>query len=286
MAAITLENFSYAYSERKVLDNINCSVKEGSFTVVLGPSGAGKTTLCLAVAGAVPHYFGGSLAGSVIVHGMSTRQTTMPELARTVGTVLQDYETQLVTMTVEEEVAFSMENLGLDRKIIAVCVKEALSRVGLSGLEKREVASLSGGQKQRLVIASVLAANPRILVLDEPTSALDPEGTEAIYQLLANLNKNYGITIIVVEHETARVLPYADQFVLMMDGKAVKSGHPQDVLTYMNKEKVYQEAIPPLWQLKFALEEKTGCKFSAWQTERDAINELHTVMQREASQSA
>lgn len=287
MAAITLESFSYAYNhQHKVLDNINITVKKGSFTAIIGQSGAGKTTLCLAIAGAVPHYYGGSLSGTVMVDGVSTRETAMHELAQTVGTVMQDYETQLVTMTVEEEVAFSLENLGLDRKQIASGVQEALAKVGLTGLEKKEVASLSGGQKQRLVIASVLAANPKILVLDEPTSALDPEGTESIYQLLASLNKNYGITIIVVEHETARVLPHADQFILMADGKAIESGQPQDVLTHMWENKIYLEAIPPLWQLKLTIEEKTGCQFSAWKNDREAIHELHEVIQREASISA
>lgn len=287
MTAITIDQFSYAYkNNQKVLDNINAVIEEGSFTAVIGPSGAGKTTLCLAIAGAVPHYYGGSLSGNVLVNGMSVRDTTMPDLAQTVGTVLQDYETQLVTMTVEEEVAFSLENIGLDRGQIATCVKEALAKVGLTGFERKEVSALSGGQKQRLVIASVLAANPKILVLDEPTSALDPEGTESIYQLLSDLNKQYSITIVVVEHETAKILPYADQFILINGGKCLQSGYPAKVLTYMWKHKIYTEAIPPLWQLKLTLEDKTGFQFADWKNEDDAASELRKLIQKEASISA
>lgn len=287
MTAIIFDNFTYSYNQNtSALNNINIAIEEGSFTAILGKSGAGKTSLCLAIAGAIPHYFGGSLAGTVTVGGFSTRATAMHELSEIVGTVLQDYETQLVTMTVEEEVAFSLENCGMERNKISTAAKAALAKVGLSGLEKKETSSLSGGQKQRLVIASVLASNPKILVLDEPTSALDPEGTQAIYQLLYDLNQQYGITIVVVEQETARVLPYADQFILMDNGQCCLSGCPAEVLTYMGKNRIYPEAIPPLWQLKLSLENNTGLKFSDWRTEQDAINELRNTIQREASISA
>lgn len=282
MTAIKVENFSYAYdTKNKVLDDINITIKKGSFTAIIGPNGAGKTTLCLAFAGAVPHYFGGSLSGNVIIDGISTYNIAMHDLAQTVGIVLEDYETQLVTMTVEEEIAFSLENAGIPRYEISTRIKEALSKVGLAGHAKHEITSLSGGQKQRLVIASVLATNSKILVLDEPTSALDPEGTAAIYRLLAELNSTYGITIIVVEHEIAKILPYADQFILMDNGKCLQSAPPEKVLAFMADKRVYTEAIPPLWQLKFALETATGVNFSAWRNEQDAINELYQAIQKE-----
>ncbi|AIF50463.1 energy-coupling factor ABC transporter ATP-binding protein [Pelosinus sp. UFO1] len=282
MPDIALQNFSYAYTHpKKVLDNINLSIEKGSFSVVIGPSGAGKTTLCLAVAGAVPHYYGGSSAGQVQVAGTPTQQSTMQQIALTVGTVLQDYETQLVTMTVEEEVAFSLENIGIDPLKTAVLVKEALSKVGLTGFEKEAVTSLSGGQKQRLVLASVLATNPKILVLDEPTSALDPEGTQSLYKLLSELNKEHGITILVVEHDIATILPYADQFILLEEGKLIISGIPEDVLTFMANHQVFPEAIPPLWQLKLMLEGFTQQTFNPWYTEEDAITQLHHILQEE-----
>ncbi|GMA97410.1 ABC transporter ATP-binding protein [Pelosinus sp. IPA-1] len=280
MLDIALQNFSYAYNHpKKVLDTINLSIEKGSFSAIIGPSGAGKTTLCLAVAGAVPHYYGGSSAGQVQVTGIPTQQSTMQQIALTVGTVLQDYETQLVTMTVEEEVAFSLENIGTDPLKTAVLVKESLNKVGLTGFEKEAVTSLSGGQKQRLVLASVLATNPKILVLDEPTSALDPEGTQSLYKLLSELNKEHGITILVVEHDIATILPYADQFILLEEGKLTISGIPEDVLTFMANHQVFPEAIPPLWQLKLMLEGLTQQPFDPWYTEEDAITQLHHILQ-------
>jgi len=287
MSSIILENFSYAYKHpRKVLDGISLSIQEGTFSVVIGPSGAGKTTLSLTIAGAVPHYFGGSSAGEVIVSGIHTRQSTMQQLALTVGSVLQDYETQLVTMTVEEEVAFSLENIGTDPKEIAIQVKDALRKVGLTGYEKESVTALSGGQKQRLVLASVLVANPKILVLDEPTSALDPEGTQSLYRLLSEINKKQGITIVVVEHDIATVLPYADQFILLEKGKLVLSDTPEAVLHFMEKNQVFTEAIPPLWQLKLMLEMLTKRQFSSWHREEDAVIEIGRVLGKEEGNHA
>ena len=280
MSAIALQNFSYAYNHpKKVLDNINISIEKGSFSVVLGPSGAGKTTLCLAVAGAVPHYFGGSSAGKVHVAGVNTLESSMQQLALTVGTVLQDYETQLVTMTVEEEVAFSLENMGIPPGEITQRIQEALTKVGLAGYEKQAVTDLSGGQKQRLVLASVLATNPKILVLDEPTSALDPEGTQSLYKLLSELNQEHGITVLIVEHDIATVLPYADQFILLENGQLAFSDSPENVLSFMAKNQIFTEAIPPLWQLKLMLEELTAHQFAPWHKEEEAIAELHKFLE-------
>lgn len=287
MSDIILENFSYAYHHpKKVLHNINITVKSGSFSVVIGPNGAGKTTLCLAIAGAIPHYFGGSSAGTVHVAGINTQKSSMHDLALTVGTVLQDYETQLVTMTVEEEVAFSLENIGTDPRVIAERVKESLEKVGLTGYDKELVTDLSGGQKQRLVLASVLATNPNILVLDEPTSALDPEGTASLYRLLGELNKEHGITILVVEHDIATLLPYADQFILLENGQLVLSDSPEKVLSFMNHKQIFIEAIPPLWQLKFLLEKQTTYQFSPWRLEQDAVTELQEVLLKEVTPNA
>jgi len=287
MSAIKVQNFSYAYHHpHKVLDDITITIESGSFTVLLGPSGAGKTSLCLAVAGAIPHYFGGSLSGAVYINNLATVDSTMPELAQTVGSVLQDYEIQLVTMTVEEEIAFSLENQGMEDSQIAQCVKETLAAVGLTGYEKAEVASLSGGQKQRLAIGSVLAANPAILVLDEPSSALDPEGTQILYQLLGDLNKKRGLTILVVEHHIAQVLPYADQFILIDKGNVLYSGLPETVMTAMWQNQITPEALPPLWQIKLALQEQTGRQFSAWHDEAEAIAELTALLAKEVSLGA
>ncbi|MCE5286616.1 MAG: energy-coupling factor ABC transporter ATP-binding protein [Pelosinus sp.] len=287
MAIIKAENFSYAYKHpHKVLDSINLAVEPGSFSVIIGPSGAGKTTLCLAVAGAVPQYFGGSSAGAFEVAGHDIRKTPMHTLALTVGSVLQDYETQLVAMTVEEEVAFSLENQGIDPAEIQLRVTKILAKVGLTGYEKSEVASLSGGQKQRLILASILVTKPKILVLDEPTSALDPQGIASLYRLLSALNKETAMTILVVEHNIAATLPYADHFILLANGALIKNGTPDEVLSLMAKENIFCEAIPPLWQLKFFLESHTNLKLEAWDSEEAASKELTKLLQKKVSGNA
>jgi len=285
--AISFENFSYAYPKSGVvLEKLCFEVKKGSFTAIVGPSGAGKTTLCLAAAGVVPHYFGGRTAGTVVVQGIQTMESTMGELAKDVALVLEDYESQLVAMTVEDEVAFGLENAGVDRKIIPQMVQETLQLVGLSGREQCEVGGLSGGQKQRLALAGALVTKPDILILDEPASALDPAGTEELYSLLGKLNEQ-GMTILVVEHDIAQVLPYTDQLVLLMEGRVAVADQPEAALRKMSEKSLFQEAIPPLQELRFLLE-KNGCRFSAWRCEADAVRELSAVLQEtsEVSRSA
>lgn len=275
MAAIVFDNFSYAYDGAvKALDGVGLTVARGSFTVVAGPSGAGKTTLCLAACGVVPHYFGGSMAGVVKVAGVATAGSSMGELSAQVGTVLEDYESQLVTMTVAEEVAFALENRGVEHGSIARRIGEVLAQVGLAGMEDREVGSLSGGQKQRLAIASVLATRPGILVLDEPASALDPEGAEELYALLAALNREYGMTLLVVEHDLARVLAYADDLVVLAGGRVACQGRPEEVLPQLARREELAAMVPPLWQLKFGLEEQLEARFAPWRHEGEAVEEL------------
>ncbi|HWR39875.1 MAG TPA: ABC transporter ATP-binding protein [Patescibacteria group bacterium] len=275
MPAITFQDFSYQYpSGQAALENIELQIPEGSFTVVAGPSGAGKTTLCLAIAGVVPHYHGGRVAGRVTVAGLDTRIAGLAQMAERVGTVMEDYESQLVCLTVEEDVAFGLENRGMASKDIMIRVKEVLQLTGLEGRGKLEVSALSGGQKQRLAIAGVLAVQPAVLVLDEATSALDPEGAADIYRLLYQLNRQQGMTVVVVEHDLAKVLPYADQFLLLQDGKLAEAGKPAMVLTQMRQHRVFTEALPPLWRLKLGLEE-SGCgPLGDWRDESDAVAEL------------
>ncbi len=278
MKAISFEQFSYAYPKSGVvLEKLCFEVKKGSFTAVVGPSGAGKTTLCLAAAGVVPHYFGGRTAGTIVVQGIQTMESTMGELAKDVALVLEDYESQLVAMTVEDEVAFGLENAGVDRKLIPQMVRETLQLVGLSNREQCEVGGLSGGQKQRLALAGALVTKPEILILDEPASALDPEGAAELYDLLGKLNKQ-GMTILVVEHEIARVLPHIDQLVLLMDGRIVAADEPEAAMRKMSEEELFQEAIPPLLKLRFLLE-KNGCRFESWRSEADAIRDLSDILQ-------
>lgn len=281
---IQFADFSFSYQGRTpALNNIQLEIPAGSFTAVAGLSSTGKTTLCLAVSGLVPHYFGGAVSGSVTVNGMNTLQTEVGKLAEVVGTVLEDYESQLVTMTVEEEVAFGLENHGVGRDVIAGIVSETLCMVGLAGMEKREVSSLSGGQKQRLAIAAALAPQPAVLVLDEPTSALDPEGAEELYALLGRLNRENGLTLMIVEHDISRVLPYADRLVVLEAGRLAAAGKTTDVLSQLVTGNS-AGLTPALWMLKHSLETAAAAKFQPWLTNQEAIDQIKADLQQRGAE--
>ncbi|MBP2656424.1 MAG: Polyamine-transporting ATPase [Firmicutes bacterium] len=288
MSEIVISGLSYTYPKaaKPSLQNVSLKIDSGAFAALAGLNGSGKTSLCLAIAGAVPHYYGGAMAGQVYTGEVKTTESGICEIANIVGLVLEDYESQLVTLTVEEEVAFGLENRGVEQSEINRRVKEALQMVGLSGKEKQQTAALSGGQKQRLAIASVLATKPQILVLDEPTSALDPEGASELYELLHRLNQDHKLTILVVEHDLSLALPFASQFILLADGSVEKAGSPAEVLQYMGSKQHYACSLPPLWQLKLGLEPEFS-SFGDWKTDDEAANELiHCLEKLEAGKSA
>ncbi|USG99991.1 ATP-binding cassette domain-containing protein [Thermococcus argininiproducens] len=222
-------SFKYAGAKDYSLKDINLKIKKGEFLGILGASGSGKSTLCLTFNGIIPHSIKGEFSGNVFVKGYNTKEASVAELSKLVGLVLQNPDSQLFNMTVEEEVAFALENLGLDVEEIRRRIYWALKITGLEGLEKEFPPNLSGGQKQRLVIASVLAMRPEILVLDEPTSQLDPLGREQVLSLITLLNKEQGITIILVEHNTEYLFDFADRIIVLDKGELVMEGKPRDV---------------------------------------------------------
>ena len=228
---IRVEELSFKYTGAKEysLKNINLKVKKGEFLGILGASGSGKSTLCLTFNGIITHSIKGEFNGNVFVQGYNTKEASVAELSKFVGLVLQNPDSQLFNMTVEEEVAFSLENLGLDVEEIRRRVYWSLKITGLEGLENEFPPNLSGGQKQRLVIASVLAMRPQILVLDEPTSQLDPLGREQVLSLITLLNKEQGITIILVEHNTEYLFDFADRLIVLDKGELVMEGKPREV---------------------------------------------------------
>ena len=278
MDAVQFEDFSYHYPKTGTgLDQVTLSIPVGSFTVLAGANGSGKTTLCMAMTGLVPHFFGGSMSGQVRVDGQVTTDRAVSDIAAGVGFVMEDYESQLVALTVFDEVAFALENTAVPADLIREQVAEALAAVGLTGLEERELSALSGGQKQRLAVASVLASQPKILVLDEPTSALDPEGSEDLYALLAQLNKEKGITVIVADHDLAQALPHADRMVVMESGRVALAGTLDEVLARMVSEQVYPAAVPALRRLKAVLETETR-KYSSWTSADEAAAEINASL--------
>jgi energy-coupling factor transport system ATP-binding protein len=208
-------SFTYDGADGPTLDRVDLTVGEGELCVVVGPTGSGKTTLLRAVNGLVPHFTGGRLAGEVQVDGRSTREFPPRELADVVGMVGQNPAASFVTDVVEDELAYTMENLGLAPAVMRRRVEDALDLLGLHDLRYRPLGTLSGGQQQRVAIGAVLTASPRVLVLDEPTSALDPAAAEEVLASLTRLVHDLGLTVLLAEHRLERVLPFADSVVLV-----------------------------------------------------------------------
>jgi len=237
---VIVENLSVTYplSTSPALDNINFIVKKGEMIGVIGPTTSGKTTLCLCLKGLIPHSVQAKMSGRVIISGMDTRKFSVPELSKKIGLVLDDPEAQLTQLTVEEEVAFGLENLGLRPEEIKERVRWALEVVNLTGLEDRAPIDLSGGQQQRLAIASVLAMQPEILVLDEPTSNLDPLGKDEVFGVLQDLKNKRNMTIIVVEHEVERLAEFCDKILLIHNGKQLAFDVPEKIFAFEKLEMV------------------------------------------------
>ncbi|MFI6701823.1 ABC transporter ATP-binding protein [Streptomyces sp. NPDC050509] len=198
-----------------VISGVDLTVPEGELVLLVGPSGAGKSTLLGTVSGLVPHFTGGTLRGRVTVGGRDTRTHKPRELADLVGTVGQDPLAHFVTDTVEDELAYGMESLGLAPDVMRRRVEETLDLLGLAELRDRPIATLSGGQRQRVAIGSVLTPHPEVLVLDEPTSALDPAAAEEVLAVLQRLVHDLGTTVLLAEHRLERVVQYADQVILL-----------------------------------------------------------------------
>ncbi|GAA2762148.1 ATP-binding cassette domain-containing protein [Streptomyces paradoxus] len=230
---IRFEDVSVTYdgAAEPTVQGIDFEVPEGELVLLAGPSGVGKSTVLGAVSGLVPHFTGGTLRGRVTVAGRDTRTHKPRELADVVGTVGQDPLSHFVTDTVEDELAYGMESLGLAPDVMRRRVEETLDLLGLAGLRDRPIATLSGGQQQRVAIGSVLTPHPGVLVLDEPTSALDPAAAEEVLAVLQRLVHDLGTTVLMAEHRLERVIQYADQVVLLpAPGASPLLGDPAEVM--------------------------------------------------------
>jgi energy-coupling factor transporter ATP-binding protein EcfA2 len=232
-----------------VLKGINLEVERGEFVSIMGPTGVGKTTLCLALNGVVPQSAGGTICGKVVVAGLDTRQYPVPELASRVGIVFQDPESQFFNMTVEDEVAFGPESLGLDPREIRERVDWALTVVGMEPHRRRSPFQLSGGEKQRVAIASILAMTPRILVLDEPTSGLDPVGKAGFFRVVRELKQREGMTIVMVEQESEKIAEFSDRVVVLHDGQVVLADTPDRVFAQVERMHEIGLAVPQVSEL-------------------------------------
>ncbi|MGW2599660.1 ABC transporter ATP-binding protein [Streptomyces klenkii] len=230
---IRFENVSVTYDDAEApsLRGVDLTVPEGELCLLVGPSGVGKSTLLGTVSGLVPHFTGGTLHGRVTVAGRDTRTHKPRELADVVGTVGQDPLAHFVTDTVEDELAYGMESLGIPPHTMRRRVEETLDLLGLAALRDRPIATLSGGQQQRVAIGSVLTTHPAVLVLDEPTSALDPGAAEEVLAVLQRLVHDLGTTVLMAEHRLERVVQYADRVILLPGpGEAPVMGEPAEVM--------------------------------------------------------
>jgi len=224
-------SLTYADAPAPTLRDVDLTIEAGELCLVIGPTGAGKSTLLGLINGLVPHFTGGTLNGRVIVDGRDTREHKPRDLADLVGVVGQDPLAGFVTDTVEEELAYAMEQLAVEAPVMRKRVEETLDLLGIAELRNRPMRTLSGGQQQRVAIASVLTAHPRVLVLDEPTSALDPTAAEDVLAAITRLVHDLGVTVVVAEHRMERVVQYADRVIELPGDGSARIGEPASVLS-------------------------------------------------------
>lgn len=283
MKQIEMIDLSYRYptSKEDVLRQVNINIEKGCVYALIGTNGSGKTTLCNVMRGFIPHFYNGDLRGKVLVEGKDIREWALGDLAQKVGFVFENPFTQIsgVKDTVFEEVAFGLENLGVEVHEIKQKVKHTLQLLGIEELQDHKPQELSGGQKQRVAIASILAMEPDILVIDEPTSQLDPLGTEAVFKII-ELMKKRGMTIILVEHKMELIAEYADYVFLMQDGRIVMQG---DAATVFSDKRVLQFGVtlPQYALLGIEMNEKGMLLPRIPITEREAVTTIRNWLEGE-----
>ena len=228
-------SFRYPGLTEYALRDVGLAIRRGEYVGITGASGAGKSTLCLALCGAIPQLAHGELGGRVAVVGKDTARTSVADLVRHVGIVFQDPESQLFSLSVFADVAFGMENLKLPRAEILERAEWALQTVGMLPFRDQPSASLSGGQKQRVAIACALAMGSEILILDEPTSELDPVGTDEVFSVLRELNRQ-GVTIVIAEQKVSELVGYLDRLVYLKQGRVVLDLPPPEFFLAMRQQ--------------------------------------------------
>lgn len=233
MDSIRIENLTYRYATAKAdsLKGVNLSIREGEFCSIVGPNGGGKTTLCNAIRGFVPKFYKGELEGNVWIEGKNVEEYELGDLAMKVGFVFQNPFTQIsgIAKTVYEELAFGLENMGIEPGQIRKRVEDVMKLAKIEEFRDRNPYQLSGGQQQRIALAAILIMQQDILVIDEPTSQLDPQSTDDIFALIREM-KNRGKTIVLVEHKMEQVAEYSDHLVIMEGGRIAAEGTPHEVI--------------------------------------------------------
>lgn len=234
MSSIRVDHLKYKYpmSEHFALNDISFTVEKGEFIGIAGANTAGKTTLCYALSGLIPHFFKGAYGGDVLIGDMEVYTHTISDVTAKVGLVFENPFSQMTgaKFTVYDEIAFGLENVGVPRDEMHQRIQEAMRQLDIEALQDKNPFSLSGGQMQRVAIASVIAMKPDILILDEPTSQLDPQGAEEVFKVVEHLS-NQGITIIMVEQKIEKLAAYSDRIFLMHEGKLIQTGTPAEIFS-------------------------------------------------------
>lgn len=257
---ITIQDLTFTYKDetKPALQEIRLTVPEGGFLGVIGPAGAGKTTLARAITGMIPHHYPGDFYGSVAVNGLDTVDTSILDISRLVGMVFQDVDSQIISPLVEDEILYGLENFGVPREEIPQRMEEALQKVGIAELKDRMVTSLSGGQRQKVAIASIIALKPRVLVMDEPTGELDPRSSRHVFSLLKELNEKEGITVILIEQKIMLLCEFAKQLAVLSKGKIIRQGDTREVLAHAEELESLGVNCPRVTTLSRLLSLKTG----------------------------
>ena len=276
MGYFKIENVNYKYplEDKQVLKNINIEIKKGEFWAVIGKNGSGKTTFCNMLRRFVPDFYKGELTGKIMLEDKELKDYSQKELVQKIGFVFQNPFTQIsgVKDTVFEEIAYGLENLGLDKEEIISRVEKILKLLEIEKLRDRNPYDLSGGQKQRVALASIIAMDPDILVIDEPTSQLDPKGTEDIFKII-NLMANEGKTIILVEHKLELIAEYAENILVLDEGEIILNGKAEEVLN--NKILLEKEiGMTQYSMLAYELEKAGKVEFEEIPITKEKILEL------------
>ena len=247
---VRIEGLSFRYldAEKWALTDVNLEINQGEVVILAGQSGCGKSTLLRSMNGLIPHMYPGDYKGRITVDGNLVSETSMGVLAQKVGLLFQNPENQIFMFSVERDIAFGLENLGLPRAELRSRVNDAMRLLNIETLALRAPHELSDGQKQRVALAGIIAMRPKLIILDEPTSLLDPKTASELVSLVHSLNRDVGITFVIVEHRLELLTPIADRIVVIDKGRKVMDGTPSDILT--NPESSgFGISIPPVFRL-------------------------------------
>lgn len=252
---VKIENLSFRYARGTTLalSDISLSVHAGEFIGITGPAGAGKTTLLSCINGVIPHYYSGELHGHVWVDGLQVASSSLRELASRIGSVFEDPDFQMVSITVEEEIAFGPENLSVPPAEIERRIQDVLQKTSIAHLRERAISTLSGGQKQRVAISAALGMRPQVLLLDDPTSELDPVGTHEVIAALRDLNRQLGMTIVMVSQDMERLVENVDRILVLSEGRLLLDGTPREICMHANVLEQVGIRVPQVTEFTLSL---------------------------------